>query len=711
MPTIWHSKAIIIDIVSKDRFVAEIPIRWSSTDERIALGRLRNSQRIQNELLDRFLKRQRAFRSDPDFRRLVAESREAKREGRAKGTVAKKAPKSVPEAVTPRKFSFATVEERNAAWNELSQRHGLIREMPVSAMTDLGREIYEADKIWVSELNARQRSLGTLGIDGSTVQHVLVRKQRDRVLEYVGIKPRKSASGGRVETGRPRFASLRDPITSLTGSSSAKKIPGSAKKKPGALRVDFAANTFVWNSAGRTGKNFPIVARIRFPKNDPWLAKAVRLPIAQVRVLHRDLDGKRRWYVQLILVGTPPLSPMLRTALDARTQGALGIDVGSRHIAAVGPDSAIIADLAPTALQREFDRDSRDRTVREGDIVKRDKAYRRLQRRISLAKSRNPQNADAIKTREKTLSKTRDGKAVGKIVAMPAGFKKGARLVRSERDRALVRDLAEIARADAAARKNDHGRLVNVIATMGTRITLETVSYKGWQKAFGRQTKRFAPGAFEARIGSRSEMLGLEIVKVITRETKMSQLCHGCGEETKTPIRGPIVDRVKRACATCARPEVQRDLYSAFLARFASETSVDLQAAQAAWTGSFEFLCGARRMYDRVNDRRIPRPTRVTVEPPSLCAQVPHVQAIGTSIATANSKMLAPASVRDGASPKRGCSDSSGGGAEQLPRNRSNQMQRTSPPLNAPSMAVVEVRAGPSLEMRKAKPYSKKASR
>jgi hypothetical protein len=100
------------------------------------------------------------------------------------------------------------------------------------------------------------------------------------VLEYAGVKSR---VGG--PPSRPRFASRRDPITSFTGSSS--------KKNAGALRV-----------------------------------------------LHRMLRGRRRWYVQLVVVGEPPVRPQLRAAVAARPASAVGVDVGSRHIAAVGVAAA-----------------------------------------------------------------------------------------------------------------------------------------------------------------------------------------------------------------------------------------------------------------------------------------------------------------------------------------------------------------------------------
>jgi hypothetical protein len=414
---------------SDGRFTVEIPIRWSATDERIAFARLRTAQRISNAVLAEYHRHVAAYHRDPELRQLRAESREAKREGRAKTTITAKHPahkqgkmgcpqcKPVPAHVTPRAFEFATQAQRSAAWRAVRERHGSIGESKVDSLTPAGGVMYEQAKSFVKSITAKQSLLGARGLDGTTVTHGICDPQRDRMLEYVGAKTRKGP-----KHGPPRFASRRHPVTSVTGSSSAKNTGG--------LTVDVEALTFTWKAAReiRTGKNgqshpagplqFPITARLRLPKHDPWLAKALRLPITQVRVLHRMLRGRRRWYVQLVVVGQPPVRPQLRAAIGARPTGAVGVDVGSRHIAAVGADRR-----------------------------KKDRWYRRLQRRVSLKRARF-NGPDFVKKRAKTLTKTRDGKAVGKSVEVPAGFKKDVRIATSARITELNARLTESARAD-----------------------------------------------------------------------------------------------------------------------------------------------------------------------------------------------------------------------------------------------------------------------
>jgi transposase len=670
------------------RFVVEIPIRWSKTDERIALARMRTAQRITNEVLAEYLGRRDAYQRDPDLRRLRAELREAKREGRADGKPPAKAAKSVPIAVTPRVFQFSTKSERNVAWRELRERHGLLGESKVASLSTDGAAHYERTKTLIKGITGRQSALGSSGLDAATIHHQICAPQRDRVLEYCGAKKREGGA-----PSRPRFASRRDPITSVTGSSS--------MKNAGALRVDLAGGAFTWKGAHGA---HPITARMRPPKNDPWLAKALALPIAQVRVLHRMLRGRQRWYVQLVMVGEPPVDPQLRSAIAARPASSVGVDVGSRHIAAVGATAAILADLAPTMIAREAARDERIVTDRDGDRRKKDRWYRRLQRRMSLKRARLNAAGDVVRMRAKTLTKTRDGKAVGKEIRVPAGFKKGVRIATSARIGELNSRLAESARADAAARKNDHGRLVNALVTMGDELVLEKLSYVGWQKAFGRQVRRHAPGAFEALLRQRARLFGATVVDVKTSATKLSQVCHTCGAFSAQPIRGPIATRVKPACE-CGRPEIHRDLYSAFLASFASETSVDLHAAQAAWTGAFGLLSGARRMYDRVEDRRVFRLSRADdAQASPLRARVPRAQADGfTPPATVNAKRATPASVRDNKlGSEHGRTTSSGGGGASRPHDRSKSVRRAPLPLFDVREYGGKVRAGPPLDARPA---------
>ncbi len=607
------------------RYVVELPLRFSAADERRAFARVRTAQAVANEILAEYLARAQRYLRDPDRTRLLAEVREARRDGRKTARVSE-TPK-MKRARTPRGhdpvFAFTNEADRNAAWNALRERHGLIGETPNAKLTESGLASRRATAEWISAIAARLRGLGDAGLDGKTLQHEIAVDQRDRVLTWCGIKPR----AGAAKKGKPSFASRRSPVTSVTGSSS--------QPESGALSVDCATREFVWRAGGSNAPR--IVGRVLVDDNDAWLRRALDADVAQTRVLYRMIGSRRRWYVQLVMVGTPPVDPHL-----SRRCGTVGVDVGIRHVAVVSDDAALLADFAPTMLAREAARDGRVLDERAGDRVKRDRYCRRLARAIARKRVRHPANVGAVATQKKTLVHTRDGKAVGKEVDVPAGFMRGARLVTSVAVRQARDRLADIARVDALARGHDHGRLANVILTMGDRIVLERLSYVGFQKAFGRQTRRFSPGAFAARLAWRARVIGASVIDIPT-SLKLSQLCT-CGRAVKTPIRGAIAHRMKPACE-CGRPAVHRDGYSAFLARFAAEgTSVDLVAASAASTRALELVAIASTAYDTAEAPRIPRVAPASEK--TLCAVAIEVRAGAAPPPSSTTARASAASVR-----------------------------------------------------------------
>src|SRR2546428_14130200 len=84
---------------------------------------------------------------------------------------------------------------------------------------------------------------------------------------------------------------------------------------------------------------------------------------------------------------------------------------------------------------------------------------------------------------------------------------------------------------------------------------------------------------------------GGELIEFSTRETKFSQLCHQCGSYTKKPLTQRI-----HHC-DCGLGPVDRDVYSAFLARWYSADDGPLEMAQCpeAWARAFNLLQTASR--------------------------------------------------------------------------------------------------------------------
>src|SRR5205814_7770061 len=110
----------------------------------------------------------------------------------------------------------------------------------------------------------------------------------------------------------------------------------------------------------------------------------------------------------------------------------------------------------------------------------------------------------------------------------------------------------------AAYRKSLHGRKVQEIVAVGNTMLLEKISYKGWQKQYGKSVGLRAPGMFVEQLRRTVASTGGTLIEVSTRKSKLSQLCHGCGHCVKKPLH----ERMHQ-CG-CGIGPVQRDLYSPF---------------------------------------------------------------------------------------------------------------------------------------------------
>src|SRR5659263_674537 len=116
---------------------------------------------------------------------------------------------------------------------------------------------------------------------------------------------------------------------------------------------------------------------------------------------------------------------------------------------------------------------------------------------------------------------------------------------------------------------------------MGTRIKTEKVPYKGWQKRYGRSINMRAPSMFMNSLKIKAENAGGYLFEFPTQTTKLSQVCHICEQAVKK--------RLSKRWHICCDIRMQRDLYSAFLAK-----CVDQE------TSAIDF---ARTKDLRINDR------------------------------------------------------------------------------------------------------------
>ncbi len=261
-------------------------------------------------------------------------------------------------------------------------------------------------------------------------------------------------------------------------------------------------------------------------------ARLVRRKVSSPRAKGADAQGYR-YAVQLALDGISYQKPKNKPGHDV-----IGLDLGPSTLAIVPREGE--ARLVP--LCEELKPDARRK--------------RRLERKLNRQRrANNPQNYD-----EKGRVRKRGKKSLNWESS------KGYHVTR--------RRLAQQERKLAAHRKSLHVRLVHEIVRAGSDIRIEKISYKGWQKKFGKSMGLRAPGMLIDHLRRTVAKTGGTLTEVPTRTTKLSQYCHGCRIYTKKPL-----SQRWHHCA-CGVGPVQRDLYSAFLAAYLDPPDITPSSAQ-----------------------------------------------------------------------------------------------------------------------------------
>lgn len=283
-------------------------------------------------------------------------------------------------------------------------------------------------------------------------------------------------------------------------------------------------------------------------------AHALMSRIKFVKLVRRQVKGKTRWYVQLALEGSPHLKKKNTLAHGKEA----GIDVGPSTIAVVGEKEAFLVRFCD-------------------EIEALGSQLRLIQRKMDRSKrATNPQNY-----RE-------DGT-----------IKKGRKTwTYSNHYRQLQGEYNETHRKLSATRKRLHGELINRVLSVGTIIKAEKLSYRAFQLLFGRSVRDRAPGMFMTELCRKAENAGGQLIEFSTRTTKLSQTCL-CGKVEKK-------DLSERWHSCQCGADMQRDLFSAYLAKHVHEESLSIPKATSAWAGSEPILEQAmeRLCHEVANGRR-----------------------------------------------------------------------------------------------------------
>ena len=130
----------------------------------------------------------------------------------------------------------------------------------------------------------------------------------------------------------------------------------------------------------------------------------------------------------------------------------------------------------------------------------------------------------------------------------------------SKRQRKTQARRREVHRKLAATRTRSHGQLAHRVLGMGSAFHLEQLSYRAWQKTYGKSVQRCAPGMFVERLSRLAASAGGTVVLINAWRARLSQTCH-CGRIKKKA-------RSERWQVCPCGASAQRDLFSAYLARF-----------------------------------------------------------------------------------------------------------------------------------------------
>lgn len=325
----------------------------------------------------------------------------------------------------------------------------------------------------------------------------------------------------------------------------------------------------VWK-IGRLDKQ-PLTLAPIINHDDPRAQHALSCDLCFVRLVRRKRRGRVFFNVQLVLKGRPWVDVEQMIG-----QGTVGLDLGPSTIAAVGPEGTFFERFCDQLKDKQ----------REIEHLQ-----KKLQRQ---ARANNPDCYEPCVTKKgKQSFKTAKGKR-WKV------WSKGMRTTKAQ--------IADLHRRQAAHRKALQGALVNRVLEMGDHVHLEKLSYRAFQRMWGKSVRFRAPGTFVARLRRKAESAGVEVYEFSTYTTALSQTCHACGARVKKPLSKRVHDC---PCGVHAH----RDLYSAFLARCVVREGdrdiLDAAMAQKLWQGADPLLSAASRIHQRASGRRLSPSTRV----------------------------------------------------------------------------------------------------
>lgn len=301
---------------------------------------------------------------------------------------------------------------------------------------------------------------------------------------------------------------------------------GSLEGKSNKTGIRFKDGFLIWN-----GLKIPV----KIDYNNPYEYQALKDEICYCRIKRRFIKGKYKYYLQIVFKGVPPMKINKDDEVKRHIgNGTVGLDIGTQTIAIVSNVDVKLLELADRVNNIE-------------------KEKRRILRYMD--RSRRTNNPDNF-NEDGTIKK-------GKL-----------KWVKSNRYIKAQNKLKELYRKQADVREYQHQLLSNYILSLGNKIKVEEMNFKGLQKRskktekndkgkfkrkkrFGKSLANKAPAKLLTILDNKLKYFGEKLIKVNTKEVKASQYNHlNCRyNKKKLSQRWNDLNGIK----------VQRDLYSAFL--------------------------------------------------------------------------------------------------------------------------------------------------
>ena len=311
---------------------------------------------------------------------------------------------------------------------------------------------------------------------------------------------------------------------------------GSLEGKSNATGLRWREGTLYWGSLA-----LPMISGA---DSDPVIAYGLSQRIKYVRLVRRRMDGRMRWFAQLVCAGVPMRKIDPKTGRFQHPWGTemQSLDVGPSTIARMGETSADLQQFA-------------------AEIVRNHKKIRRDQRHLD--RQRRANNPDCYDAQGRAITGKHPTQA-------------------SRRQRQTEKRLAENSRKEAAHRKTVHGQLANQFIAHGVVYKTEKLSYRAFQKRWGRSISIRAPRLFLSLLTRKAERAGGQVIEFNTHTTALSQTCL-CGQKHKK--------RLSERVHTCdCGVTMQRDLFSAYLAHFVEDDALQVAKANQSWPGAEPLL-------------------------------------------------------------------------------------------------------------------------